>query len=209
MGKSTGVLLSTALAGLITVITAANAQQYKACIAIKNDLDRLACYDAQSGRTPKVTISPATSGKWQVQTETSKINDRTNVYLSVESEESVDCGWNRGDRIRLHIYCRDNTTSLVLQTGCHMTSSKYNDYGTVDFRIDKEKARRLDMSESTNNRSLGLWSGGSSIPVIKAMLGKSTVVVRATPYGENPFTASFDIRGLNQAIPPVRKHCGW
>jgi type VI secretion system protein VasI len=209
MAKRLTVMVATALAGSMALSATVNAQQYKACIGIENDLDRLACYDVQSGRTPKVTTSPATNSKWQVQTETSKINDRTNVYLSVESDEQVDCGWNRGDKILLHIYCRDNTTSLVLQTGCHMTSSKYNDYGVVDFRIDKEKAKRLGMTESTNNRSLGLWSGGTSIPVIKSMLGKSTVVVRATPYGENAFTATFDISGLNKVIAPVRKHCGW
>lgn len=178
------------------------------CRAISNDLDRLACYDKGYGRTP--TTSPlGRSGKWQVEKQTSAMTDKVAVFLAITSEETVDCGWNRGDKITLILRCLDGVTSLLVSTGCHMTSSDYNDYGDVTYRIDDTAAATAPMEASTNNRSLGLWSGGKSIPFIKKMIGKSKLLVKATPYGENPFTATFDIAGLDQAIPPLRQACSW
>ena len=65
------------------------------------------------------------------------------------------------------------------------------------------------MRESTDNRALGLWRGGESIPVIKSMLGKRRMIVRATPYGDSPFMAEFIIAGLDEEIEPLRNACSW
>lgn len=129
--------------------------------------------------------------------------------MSVESNEVGDCGWNNGSKISLVLRCHENTTSLYFVTGCRMTSGDYNDYGDISYRLDDDRARTVGGHESTNNRSLGLWTGGRSIPVIKQMFGKTQMVVRMTPYGENPFTATFDIAGLNEAISPLREACHW
>lgn len=179
------------------------------CIQISNDLDRLACYDKALGRTPEQKTEPTAKGNWSVTSETSKLTDQTNVFLRVESDETVNCGWNRGGKVTLYVRCVENKTGLIFATGCHMTSSQYNDYGDVTYRLDDEKAKTVGMQESTNNRSLGLWSGGRSIPVIKQMFDKSQMVVRMTPYGENPFTATFDISGLEESIKPLREACHW
>lgn len=195
----------TALA-FLAATTAANADN---CISIENDLDRLACYDRAEGRTPKVERVTAPPGKWVVQKETSKLTDQTNVFLGLESDEKVNCGWNRGEKITLVVRCHENTTSLYFNTECHMASSGYSNYGEVQYRLDDGKAQSFNGDASTNNRSLGLWSGGRSIPIIKSMFSKKQMVVRMTPYGENPFTATFDITGLQEAAGPLRKSCGW
>lgn len=178
------------------------------CVKVDSDLDRLACYDKESGRTSTPLQSPA-AGKWRMETRTNALTDKTDVFLGVESEEVVNCGWNRGAKIMLQMRCMENTTSLVIATGCHMTSSQYNDYGDVTYRLDEEPARTVGMVESTNNRSLGLWNGGRSIPVIKQMLGKARMIVKMTPFSENPFTATFNISGLDASIEPLRQACGW
>ncbi len=179
------------------------------CIQISNDLDRLACYDKALGRTPVREALPVSKGKWAATTETSKLTDQTNVYLRVKSDEPVSCSWARGEKVSLYVRCVENKTALIFSTGCHMTSSEYNDYGDVTYRLDDEPAKTVGMDESTNNRSLGRWGGGRSIPVIKQMFGKSTMIVRMTPYGENPFTSTFDIAGLEEAIKPLREACHW
>ena len=172
------------------------------CKAISADLDRLACYDKESGRTPKKEpIQTIARSKWDARKETSAMTDKTNVFLSLESNEVINCGWNRGAKIALLLRCTDGTTAAIFQTGCHMASSEY--------RVDAEKARTVSGTESTNNRTLGLWSGGQSIPFIKQLIGKSKLTARMTPYGENPFTATFDIAGLEEAIKPLRKECQW
>ncbi len=179
------------------------------CSKIDGDLDRLACYDKASGRTPTLTEEPVESGKWQPYSVASKMTDRNSYYLSVESNEVVNCGWNNGARITLTVRCHEGKTALIFETDCHMTSSEYNSYGDVEYRLDAEKAKKVSTDASTNNRALGLWSGAKSIPVVKQMLGKKQMVSRMTPYGESPFTATFDIAGLDDAIKPLRKECGW
>lgn len=199
-----------AIAKIFILLTfSSRADASEECISIENDLDRLACYDRESGRTPEKELIIPPSGNWQVSKETSKLTDQTSVFLTVESQEVVNCGWNRGERIRLWVRCVENTTALLFQTNCHMTSSDYSDYGEITYRLDSEKARTVQGNESTNNRSLGLWSGGRSIPIIKQMFGKSVMVVRMTPFGENPFTATFNISGLEEAIEPLRNACHW
>jgi len=65
------------------------------------------------------------------------------------------------------------------------------------------------MDESTDNKALGLWSGGESIPVIKKMFGKKQLIARMTPFSESPITVEMDITGLDAAIEPLRTACGW
>ncbi len=151
----------------------------------------------------------APKGDWQVRTEVSQLTDQTNVFLYVKSDETVNCGWNRSDKVTLWVRCVENKTAIIFQTGCHMTSSKYNNYGDVTYRVDGQKARTVGFTESTNNRSLGLWRGGRSIPEIKRLFGGKTLIARMTPYSENSFTATFNITGLEEAIGPLRKACHW
>lgn len=90
-----------------------------------------------------------------------------------------------------------------------MVSSEYNDYGDVTYRIDENPSKSIAMDESTDNRALGLWSGGQAIPFIKQMLGGQTMVTRFTPYNDSPVTAEFNISGLDKAIIALREQCKW
>ena len=179
-----------------------------ACLKVESELDRLACYDKEAGRIP-IQKSEAPQGKWTVSSQTSKMTDDVDVVIGTESEEVINCGWNKGGKITLVIRCMEKRTSLYFDTGCHMASSDYDSYGEIQYRLDTEKTRTISGDASTNNRALGLWSGGKSIPIIKQMFGKSEMVVRMTPYSENPFTATFDVANLDEAVKPLRKSCGW
>ena len=184
-----------------------NAQDLEGCAAIQNDLDRLACYDKALGLTPEVSTEPS-KGNWTVRQEKSEFKDTTDVFLSVSSEETVRCGYSGDQKITLFARCVENTTALIIATHCHVASG-FQGYGSVEYRIDDKPTQKRGFNESTNNRSLGLWSGGQSIPVIKSLFGADSLLVRFTPFNENPVTAKFDVRGIEDAISPLRKSCGW
>jgi type VI secretion system protein VasI len=177
------------------------------CIRVETDLDRLACYDKEAGRTPAVEQLPATAGKWLRHKEKSQLTDQETVILSVRSDETINCGWNRGDTIGLVMRCMDNTTSLFFTTGCHMAD--HGGYDEIVYRLDSDKAQTIRGETSTDNKSIGHWTGGKAIPMMKQMVGKSKMVVRMTPFSENPFTATFDISGLGEALQPLRESCKW
>jgi len=179
------------------------------CARINNDLDRLACYDKHHGRTPQRVTLPSPSEGWSIHEEISKITDQKTVIVTVRSNEIVNCGWNRGAHIHLVLRCMESKTVLYFNTGCHMTSSTYNSYGNITYRIDDTPAQTVAGSSSTDSKALGLWSGSGAIPLIKKMFGRKSIVVRMTPYGESPFVATFNIVGIEQATQPLRKSCNW
>ncbi|WP_157018350.1 hypothetical protein [Mesorhizobium xinjiangense] len=75
-----------------TVASGSAVAAQSACITIENDLGRLACYDKQAGRTPSQEQVSTPSGRWQIRKETSKLTDQTNVYITIKSEEEINCG---------------------------------------------------------------------------------------------------------------------
>jgi len=192
---------------LSVLLTAPGQAEVETCMGIDNDLDRLACYDRVSGRMPK-SSETMSNAAWQIRTKKSEFKDTTDVYMTVESDEPVSCGFRGEQRILLFVRCQENTTSVILATHCHLTSG-HGGYGRVEYRIDDKKAASRTFEESTNNRSLGLWSGGSAIPFTKKMFDSNRLIVRFTPFNESPVTASFKIAGLADAITPLREACGW
>lgn len=204
-GKWVAIVAATA-----AIATQVHAGELDECVAIENDLDRLACYDDLSGRTPEVSVEEIAESAWTVRTEVSEFTDEANVFLWVVSEDPVVCRWGDGARVQLSVRCLENTTAIIFNTqDCHLASSAYSDYGHVDVRVDDQPARTWRMDESTDNSALGFWSGGRAIPEIKRLFGGQQLIARMTPYGENPFTLSFDITGLEEAIVPLREACHW
>jgi len=185
----------------------AAAQDLASCAAIETDLDRLACYDRLAGREP-VVEQAAGPGPWSVRIEKSEFKDTTDVYLSVETAEALSCGMFDRSPARLLLRCQENTTAALLITSCHVASG-FGGYGRVEYRVDDQPSRTLNFEESTDNRALGLWSGGSAIPFIRQLSGGSQLLMRFTPFNESPVTARFDIRGLDQALAPLRAACNW
>ncbi|MCV2877586.1 type VI secretion protein [Sedimentimonas flavescens] len=178
------------------------------CATIEADLDRLACYDKISGRTPTTEVVAA-PGDWSIEVKKSDFEDTTDVFMRVASQKPVSCGHFKGPQnITLLLRCKENTTSIFIATHCHLTSG-HGGYGNVDIRLDDQKSFVSRMDDSTDNSALGLWSGSRSIPLIKQMLGKERMLVRFTPFSESPVTAEFNISGLDEAIKPLREACKW
>ena len=189
---------------LAATLFAASAQASEECAQLSNDTERLACYDSEY----RPTVASTQSSEWLVNEEASPIDDSRSVYLSVSSTDEIRNRYGRPGHARLVVRCVENTTSMILTfANHHMTS--HRQYGTVTLRIDDETAFERRMSESTDNKALGLWNGGSSIPVIRSMYGNDVLTVRATPYSESPITAQFPITGLEEAITPLREACHW
>lgn len=200
-------LISIATAGFCFSVTAAIALEE--CATIDNDLDRLACYDQASGRTPQSEVTIAPEGNWQVRKEKSDFEDTTDVFVSVDSSEPAQCGrFGTPKKATLMIRCMENTTSIYLAADCHMTSG-HRGYGIIDYRIDDQPAGDRGFDASTNNRALGLWNGGESIPFIKKLIGSDRLLLRFTPFNENKTTVDFKTTGLEEAIAPLRKECNW
>lgn len=191
------------------LLTAGTANASDVCINIENDLDRLACYDKVSGRSEAEIEQVDADGAWDVDISKSEFKDTTDVYLRAESDNTLGCArYGASNSARLVIRCSENTTAMLIVTGCHLASG-FGGYGQVEYRFDDKPAGKRNFDVSTDNRALGLWSGKRSIGVIKKMIGSEKALFRFTPYGESPVTARFTVSGLEEAIKPLRKECNW
>lgn len=184
-----------------------------------SDQIRLACYDKATGFSGAPVLEksdadakpvekpPVVKGDWQVSTLVSDLDDSTNVYLKLTSEDEIAGRFSGSGPMVIHIQCRENKTLLYIYfNGLHMSDYQY---GTVTYRLDSQKAQKKKMQESTDHSALGLWNGGASIPFVKAMFGHEKLLVQATPYSESAVTATFSISGLEDAIKPLRTSCNW
>lgn len=203
------MLRVVAIVATITLPTVSAAQN---CQQIADDTDRLACYDAQfpveEAVATDATADPQTDSKWIVETEVSAIDDSTSVFLTVPSNEIASCGFAPQTSATLTLRCMENTTALIIGTSCHLTSG-FSGYGEVTMRVDGETAVTRSFDHSTDNSSLGLWNGRTSIPVIQGLIDADTLIARLTPYNDNPIQLTFDLAGLEREIVPLREACNW
>lgn len=145
------------------------------------------------------------TGSWEVKEVTSDIDDSKNVLIAAQSINPVEGRFGRSSYPALIMACRENKTSLYIAWNTFIDTRARQ----VLYRLDKEPAHHINMPVSTDHKSTGLWNGVSSIPFIKKMLDSEKLLVRVTPYGENPITAKYDLKGLENAIKPLKKSCNW
>lgn len=185
-------------------------QTVEACKTIENDDARLACYDLALGVKSVETNSTASeNSNWNRRIEKSELTDQTNVFLSVRSIDEVRDRYGReAAPAVLYLRCMENTTAVLLTFNDHFMSDNAGG-GRVEYRLDDDPMAKQSFRESNDNMALGLWSGGTSIPFIKKMLGHKQLIVRATPYNESSITVKFPISGIENEITELRKTCGW
>lgn len=190
----------------LSIAGPAISQDVSHCVGIDDPDTRLSCFDDAFVETEVQQQSPKSD--WSVRVDTSALDDSKTVVLTLSSKDQFLSQYGQLKRGTLIIRCMENTTSLYTVWGGHFMSDNRNS-GRVDYRVDAKKASRVSMRESTDNKALGLWSGGQSIPFIKKLLGAEQLYIRATPFSESAVEMSFNVTGLERAIEPLRDACGW
>jgi type VI secretion system protein VasI len=202
---STARVLALVIAGSFFA-TSAISEDVSHCVDISDPNDRLNCFDA--GFVTVEQAPPAEDSAWNISIETSNLDDSTLVIMTLDSSEQLRGPYGQSSRGRLILRCKENTTSAQVYFGDYFMSDLQG-RGRVDYRIDSEQPRRVDMRVSTNNKYLGLWNGGTSIPFIQRMLAADELLVRATPFSDSPIEMKFAISGLEDQITPLREACSW
>ena len=224
-GAALGALLGAALAA--PGFAARTAPPPSAdCAAIAEDARRLACYDrayrgAASGgagvsAAPAADAGPAVVPHadvappegWRLSQGPSPIDGSPNVTLELISPPGAREGGGAAAPARLVIACRENVTNLyIVYAGAFMAGE--GEWGRVVWRVDGGRARAAQMRESGDNAALGLWTGRAAIPMVRALLKGRALSLRATPFNGEAMTHVFPIAGLDAAIAPLRRACGW
>lgn len=197
------------LLALLPIIASAEEAAPNGCHAIAAAEARLSCYDQQSGFQPAaaeaaVPSEAAAAGVWSVSSEQSALEDRTDIWLSVTSENTQPNQIGRAETASLWVRCMANKTNVLLAFNSY-TSDDQN----VKFRLDEGKIAAVYMQTVNGGKGLGLWSGKTAIPFIKGLFGKSKLVVAYRSYGNDNLEFVFDVTGLREQIGDLAAACGW
>ena len=157
---------------------------------------------------PEVAKNEVSVGKWLVSEDRSSFDDSATVAVSLGSSEDVRGQFGAPGPAKIYLRCMENTTSVYLLVN-DLFLSDIQGFGQVQYRIDEQPSAKVRMNSSTDNKALGLWDGGTAIPMIKKLLEGKGIVFRVTPFNESPIEFSFDLSGIANAVAPLRKACSW
>jgi type VI secretion system protein VasI len=131
---------------------------------------------------PTLADSPKPDGRWHVSVELSPVDDSETVMLRIVSKAQFTDRFGRKKWGVLSIGCVENSTILTIWPGGEFVAAN-GDFGYITYRIDKKKAEKKFMAESTDNQFLGLWHG-LGIDLIREIASGNTLFVRITPFNE-------------------------
>lgn len=199
------ILLLAAVAVSVPSISLAEITnaEFARCAAVDGDLQRLECFDGLArennldGPQPEATGVQGV-GKWDVRSETNPIDDSRTVTLVL----IADSGASRyRDSVYLIARCQSNTTEVYINWNDYLGSE-----AEVTSRVGSATANTQRWGMSTDKQAT---FHPRPIPFLRSMLNADRFVAQVTPYNESPTTAVFDVRGLENAIRPLRETCSW
>ncbi len=198
-GKSSGLDLSTQV---ILCTDTVDDKKIKECLRKLLDNEKSSTsVGEESSSQNEILTKVANKGKWDTSIATSEIDDSQKVILTLAAENTIRSSY-RTERPTLYLRCAENKTEAFISWNIFLGS----DSTKVLLRYDKEKAKTRRWGLSTDHKATFVRG---NIPFIKKILKHEKLLVQVTPYSDSPVTTTFDLRGLKEAIKPLRKACHW
>lgn len=197
------------LALLPFTVCAQTEQSMAQCVAIMDDLERLACYDehAISVGLEVTALIPIEPGTLTVSTDVNtaadpSANPSTEPSTVTITSYSVSGTSSEGDAITMVMRCRRNRTELYIRWRDYLGSWAY-----VRTRVGDDDRGTRQWNLSADARSSYYPRG--TVGFIEDMIEAGSAEFEVTPYVQDPVTAVFDMSELGNAIGPLREACGW
>ena len=174
------------------------------CATLESDLARLACYDELVKKNVLVnnekskTTNEMDVGLWRVGESVNPIDD-TKTFTAILTAESGKSKW--GDKVYIVLRYRSGKSEVYINWDSYLGSEAF-----VLSRIGIEKAKTTQWALSSDSKAT--FYKGNPIDFIKKIRQNDKAVFQVTPYGENPITAIFEVKGLSAAIKPYG-YTGW
>lgn len=143
------------------------------------------------------------SGKWRVSSQTSPIDDSTNVHLSLQADSSISGRFGETVRPSLRVRCKENRTEVFVAWELYLGI----DTTQVLHRLDDRRAQTRTWGVSTDHEAT--FYRGNHVSFARELMNHERLLLQTTPYGEKPVTATFSIVGLENAAIPLREACRW
>lgn len=184
------------------------AERMGECAAIAGSLKRLDCYDALARELAPEEPQPAEAegagGKWMVEQRPAGLGGGANVYMLLRAVEKIP-GEKEPVRPMMVVRCEDGATAVIFNFAQFIDQSR----AEAAIRIDDEPLMRERLKMSGSGKAFGFWQAEEAQPFLDRLLKARRLLVQVTPFGAQPVVAEFPVGGLDAAIVPLRKACGW
>lgn len=178
----------------------------KNCRAITSLITRSQCYDAvvvdfNLESLNRLDIPKDSLGKWKVITEKSPIDDSQNVFASLLADEYLETDQAKFTRPSLILRCKEKKVE-----GYILWDQKL---GYVDVLVNT----RIGKSEQEGARwTLSADKMAAFIPdptaFAQKLIGQDSLFATLWIPSSDPLSINYDIRGANNALPPMLEACG-
>jgi len=190
-------ILTIACASVVLAAGAHAQEDIKLCRQIKDDADRLKCYDRLSSPNatdPQAETKPATDTAWEVKEEKSPIDDSPVVSASLRSSDG---------KAYLLMRCKEHKTELaVSMTGLIKCGTGVR----VIYRVDQGEATDTQWNSSS---SCYLAVAPSPIAFIRALADQGKVFFRVFDHYGAPHEALFNLGRVSSVRSRLGDACKW
>lgn len=143
------------------------------------------------------------NGSWRSSSEISPVDDSTNVFLVLDATGTIKGKFGDSTQPQLHVRCKERKTEIYVVWGVYLGLGETD----VLHRLDDTPARTLEWTLSTDNEAT--FFPGNDQAFARELQKHEKLLLRVTPYGESPVTATFMLAGLENAIDPLKSACQW
>jgi type VI secretion system protein VasI len=164
----------------------------------------LSACSLKAAASPQPTAVPTNiTGKWETTTETSSMDDSQTVVLKLAAESFIQ-GWLDKFLPVLIIRCKEHKIEVYIHIGTQSEVEYGSDLSTVRVRLDANPALTIKMSHSTDGNALFFPEPEKMVSTLN---GRETMLFEFTPFNAPPDETSFNLRGISEAIKPLRDAC--
>ena len=149
---------------------------------------------------PQAERKPDT-GDWKLRTEASLFDDTKAIYLELPADQPL---WDASLPL-LTLTCKENSLQAYL-FGIAPRADRRSDLATARLRFDKSEAQTLKMVRAVRDDALFFQQ---PIEIVRTMMNHDQMLFGFTSVDSDLLTATFDLRGLSEALQPLQEECGW
>ena len=197
-----GVWLAASVAAGAAYAQDSLEDRFKSCADIGGAAARLLCYDqiARERGLLKEAHQLKKIGDWLVDVGEFKIDGSPMVTIAVQSVETVG-----NAKATFAFRCFQGQT----QAFWDLLGIFFNRVNTVRLSVDGASPFSVQVEPSANLRGLGYWESPKAQKLVLMLVTRERLVIEAQRADGGLAVYEFPIRGLQQAIAPVRKACKW
>ncbi|MDB5506951.1 MAG: hypothetical protein JWR75_1589 [Devosia sp.] len=187
----------------------------KSCSLIQDEARRLLCYDlvfraGAGGPDAELTSAPSFANlstsfdpNWPLRTESSKLGQGLALTLTTRSLEPISGDDQMGE---VSINCDDNRTSLSFVFPGYFIAP--GDGGNI-LTASVDGSGKASYETIASDSIMILFGGTKSLPLLQQMLAGDTLDVSVKASSGETVAVSYALKGLGEAIAPLRQACNW